>query len=108
MRIEFLIIFFIVFFRMLWCDPNKISKCRDWFNKTVKIEPDFGDAWAYFYKFEQLNGTEEQQEEVKKRCVAAEPHHGEEWCKVSKNIKNWRLSIDQILVLVAKNLPIPI
>ena len=94
--------------KMIWCDPNKIHKCREWFNKTVKIDPDLGDAWAYFYKFELLNGTKEQQEEVKKRCVSAEPHHGENWCNVSKNIANWCLSIDQILILVAKDLPIPI
>ena len=93
---------------MIWCDPNKIHKCREWFNKTVKIDPDLGDAWAYFYKFELLNGTEDQQEEVKRRCVSVEPHHGENWCNVSKNIANWCLSIDQILVLVAKDLPIPI
>jgi pre-mRNA-processing factor 6 len=24
----------------------------------VKIDPDFGDAWAYFYKFELQYGTE--------------------------------------------------
>lgn len=93
--------------KLFWCE-HKISKCRDWFNRTVKIDPDLGDAWAYFYKFELLNGTEEQQEDVKKRCIAAEPHHGENWCKVSKNIVNWCLSTDQILVLVAKDLPIPI
>lgn len=74
----------------------------------MKIDPDLGDAWAYFYKFELLNGTEEQQDDIKKRCIAAEPHHGENWCKVSKNIVNWCLSTDQILVLVAKDLPIPI
>ncbi|XP_076648059.1 pre-mRNA processing factor 6 [Halictus rubicundus] len=90
--------------KLFWCE-HKISKCRDWFNRTVKIDPDLGDAWAYFYKFELLNGTEEQQEDVKKRCVTAEPHHGENWCKVSKNIVNWCLSIDQILILVAKDLP---
>ena len=93
--------------KLFWCE-RKIQKCREWFNRTVKIEPDLGDAWAYFYKFELLNGSEEQQEEVKKRCVAAEPHHGEQWCKVSKDICNWRLSTDHILVMVAKDLPIPV
>lgn len=93
--------------RLFWCE-HKISKCRDWFNRTVKIDPDLGDAWAYFYKFELLNGTEEQQDDVKKRCIAAEPHHGENWCKVSKNITNWCLNTDQILILVARDLPIPI
>jgi pre-mRNA-processing factor 6 len=77
--------------KLFWCE-RKIQKCREWFNRTVKTEPDLGDAWAYFYKFELLNGSEEQQEGVKKRCVAAEPHHGEHWCKVSKDIRNWRLN----------------
>ena len=27
-------------------------------HRTVKIEPDLGDAWAYFYKFELHHGTE--------------------------------------------------
>lgn len=93
--------------KLFWCE-HKITKCRDWFNRTVKIDPDFGDAWAYYYKFELLNGTKEQQQEVLKKCVAAEPHHGEQWCKVSKNIKNWILSIEQILIIVANELPIPI
>lgn len=73
----------------------------------VKIDPDLGDAWAYFYKFELLHGTEQQQEEVKTRCKTAEPHHGEYWCKVSKEIGNWCLSTEQILLLVANNLPVP-
>lgn len=74
----------------------------------VKIEPDIGDSWAYFYKFELQNGTPEQQEDVKQRCIAAEPHHGEVWCKVSKNIQNWCLGIEQILLLIVKDLPIPV
>uniref|UniRef100_A0A0A9VZK8 Pre-mRNA-processing factor 6 n=1 Tax=Lygus hesperus TaxID=30085 RepID=A0A0A9VZK8_LYGHE len=93
--------------KLFWSE-HKLQKCRDWFNRTVKIEPDLGDSWAYFYKFELLNGTEEQQEDVKKRCISAEPHHGEMWCAVSKKIENWRLNIEQILLLVAKDLPIPI
>ncbi|XP_034238152.1 pre-mRNA-processing factor 6 [Thrips palmi] len=93
--------------KLFWCE-RKNQKCRDWFNRTVKIEPDLGDAWAYFYKFELLNGTEEAQEDVKKRCIAAEPKHGEAWCAVSKDIANWRLSIEQILALCARDLPIPI
>ncbi|CAD6208449.1 GSCOCG00003461001-RA-CDS [Cotesia congregata] len=93
--------------KLFWSE-HKLTKCRDWFNRTVKIEPKLGDAWAYFYKFEMANGTPEQQEDVKKRAIAAEPSHGENWCKVSKDIKNWCLSIEQILVIVAKDLPTPI
>ena len=36
-------------------------------NRTVKLDPDFGDAWINFYKFELVHGTPEQAEEVKKR-----------------------------------------
>lgn len=74
----------------------------------VKIESDLGDAWAYFYKFELLHGTEDQQKDVYDRCVTAEPHHGEEWCKVSKNIENWRFRTEHILKAVVKEIPIPI
>lgn len=31
-------------------DGTKITKCRGKFNRTVKIDPDLGDAWTYFYK----------------------------------------------------------
>lgn len=74
----------------------------------VKIDPDLGDAWAYFYKFELLHGNEAQQKEVLERCVAAEPKHGEAWCKVSKNIKNWCFKTPEILVNAIKDLEIPV
>lgn len=93
--------------KLFWSE-RKISKCREWFARTLKIEPDLGDAWAHWYRFEQLHGTPEQQEEVQQRCLAAEPHHGELWCSVSKNIKNWSLNTEQILATVAKEVVIPV
>ena len=42
-----------------------------------------------------------------KKCVSAEPHHGELWCAVSKDIKNWQKHTDKILPLVTKSIPIP-
>ena len=42
---------------MFWSE-RKIAKAREWFNRTVKIDPDLGDAWANFYKFELLHGDE--------------------------------------------------
>ncbi|KAK0053867.1 pre-mRNA-processing factor 6 [Biomphalaria pfeifferi] len=93
--------------KLFWCE-RKITKARDWFNRTVKIDPDLGDAWAYFYKFELAHGEEKHQEEVRQRCITAEPHHGESWCRVSKDIKNWRLKTEDLLPLVAKSLPVPV
>lgn len=86
--------------KLFWSE-RKITKAREWFHRTVKIDSDLGDAWAFFYKFELQHGTEEQQEEVRKRCENAEPRHGELWCAVSKDITNWQRKIGEILVLVA-------
>lgn len=73
----------------------------------IKIDSDLGDAWAYYYKFELLYGTPEQQKEVVERCIAAEPKHGEEWCKVSKNIVNWCYKTEDVLKSVVKLISIP-
>ena len=92
--------------KLFWTE-RKLNKAREWFRRAVKIDPDFGDAWGYFYKFELQFGTEEQQETVLKKCVAAEPRHGEEWCAVSKSIANWRKHTPEILPLVAKSVAVP-
>nr|CAH7767016.1 unnamed protein product [Callosobruchus chinensis] len=93
--------------KLFWSE-RKISKCREWFQRTLKIEPDLGDAWAHWYRFEQLHGTKEQQEEVKQRCLSSEPHHGELWCTISKDIKNVGMTTEQVLNMVAKEVPIPV
>uniref|UniRef100_T1JXI3 Suppressor of forked domain-containing protein n=1 Tax=Tetranychus urticae TaxID=32264 RepID=T1JXI3_TETUR len=61
------------------------STCRElWYfgqsafsygRQKFSIDPDFGDAWGYFYKFELMHGTEAQQQEVKNKCVDTEPRH---------------------------------
>ena len=43
--------------RLFWTE-RKVVKAREWFQRAVKIEPDLGDAWATFYKFELQHGTE--------------------------------------------------
>ena len=45
-------------FRFIFWAERKVNKAREWFNRTVRIEPDLGDAWAYFLKFEEQHGTE--------------------------------------------------
>ncbi|XP_031549489.1 pre-mRNA-processing factor 6-like [Actinia tenebrosa] len=89
--------------KLFWSE-RKVSKARDWFNRAVKLDPDFGDAWAYFYRFEQQHGTEAQLEAVIHKCSQAEPRHGELWCAESKAIPNWRLKTKDILPLVVKSL----
>ena len=53
--------------------------------------------WALYYKFEQQHGAEEQVAAVVRRCVAAEPRHGELWCRVRKAVKNWHDEVDVLL-----------
>lgn len=85
----------------LFWSERKIQKAREWFNRTIKLEPDLGDAWAYFYKFEKVHGTEEQQNDVRQKCIQAEPRHGEHWTKISKAIENWKMKTEDILVKCA-------
>ena len=101
--------------RLFWRD-RKEEKARSWCNRAVTIDPDLGDAWANYYAFELQHGAPEQQAEARpflfeavhigggvweltcrfylricsqvlRRAVAADPHHGEEWTAVSKNVK---------------------
>lgn len=92
--------------KLFWTE-RKIKKAREWFQRTVKIDPDFGDAWAFFYKFELLHGTQEEQEIVKKKCKQAEPRHGELWQEVSKDVENWRKRTEEILTELANKLEVP-
>jgi pre-mRNA-processing factor 6 len=46
--------------KLFWAE-RKTQKCREWLTRTVKLEPDLGDAWVNFYKFELCHGTKEQQ-----------------------------------------------
>lgn len=89
--------------RLFWHD-RKVEKARNWFNRAVTLAPDIGDFWAYFLKFEKQHGSEEQQAEVVRRCVATEPRHGEAWTRVSKAVENAHLSCEAILKKVVVSL----
>jgi len=90
--------------KLFW-DDRKIEKARTWFNRTVSLDPDLGDAWSFWYKFELQHGNEEQQELIVKKCSLAEPHHGDYWIKISKKDENSKLKYDQILKKVVLILP---
>lgn len=93
--------------KLFWSE-RKLQKTREWLNRTLKIDSDFGDAWGYYYKLEKQHGNEKSVKEVEERCITAEPRHGELWCKVSKDIENWRLKTEEILIKVVNEIPIPI
>jgi pre-mRNA-processing factor 6 len=92
--------------KLFWSE-RKLQKAREWFIRTVKLEPDLGDAWVFFYKFELTHGNEEQQNDVRQKCAQAEPRHGEEWTKVAKAPENWSLKTGDILLKCVENVQIP-
>jgi len=86
--------------RLFWAD-RIIDKARNWFNRAVKLDPDNGDAWAYFLKFELDQGTDETRQDVISRAVQAEPHHGLVWPAIAKAVENAGKTTEQILALTA-------
>ncbi|XP_020256952.1 protein STABILIZED1 [Asparagus officinalis] len=82
--------------KLFWHD-RKVDKARSWFNRAVTLSPDVGDFWALYYKFELQHGNEDTQKDVLKRCVAAEPKHGERWTSISKAVENSHLLVEAIL-----------
>jgi pre-mRNA-processing factor 6 len=86
--------------RVFWME-RKLDKARNWFDKAAKLDADYGDAWAYWYKFEHEHGNEAQQEHVVRKCIAAEPRHGDVWPRIAKSTTNAGMSIQDVLARVA-------
>ncbi|GBE84832.1 Pre-mRNA-splicing factor prp1 [Sparassis crispa] len=89
--------------RLFWAE-RKIEKARQWFERAISANPDLGDIWAWWLKFERQHGTSEQQEEVIKKCIAAEPHHSPAWQSIAKDVKDTGEGTRDILELVAATL----
>lgn len=79
------------------------SPHRPLFQVKTAESCDEGKLYIYIFFFRFLF-SQAQQESVMQRCGLAEPHHGENWCAVSKAIPNWRLRTKDILPIVAKSL----
>ncbi|KAG7544452.1 PRP1 splicing factor N-terminal [Arabidopsis suecica] len=82
--------------KIFWKD-RKVNKARLLFEQTVTLDPDNGDFWALYYKFELEHGSEEKQKEVLTKCVASEPKHGEKWQAISKALENAHQPVEVIL-----------
>ncbi|KAI3826694.1 hypothetical protein L1987_00746 [Smallanthus sonchifolius] len=82
--------------KLFWHD-RKVDKARTWLNREVTLAPDVGDFWALLYKFKLQHGTEDQQKEVLRKCIAAEPKHGEKWQPILKAVENSHQPVEAIL-----------
>lgn len=89
--------------RVLWAD-RVIERARDWFGRATATDPDLGDIWSWWLKFERQHGTEEQREAVRVKCIAADPHHSPIWQGVVKHVNNVGKSTREILEMVANQL----
>ena len=96
-------ILFVTAARIFWGE-RKLEKADSWFQKAAILDPDYGDTWAWWWKFLLQHGTEEKRAEVVSKCVLAEPKHGEVWQGVRKKPENAGLGVEKVLEMVAKAL----
>ena len=89
--------------KLFW-SMRKNDRARVWLRRAVSKCPDLGDFWALLYVFELQNGTPEQQQQVIRDCVKADPHHGDVWPAIRKQKENRRKSVEEVLKLVADKL----
>ncbi|KAJ2332029.1 U4/U6 x U5 tri-snRNP complex subunit Prp1, partial [Coemansia sp. RSA 2681] len=94
----------------LFAAERKPDKARAWFARaTSSGGGDWGDAWAWWLRFESSSITHDNDDESKERiieklenaCAAANPRHGQVWPTIAKDPANYGLSTIQILRLVA-------
>ena len=89
--------------RIFWGE-RKLEKADSWFQKAAILDPDYGDTWAWWYKFLVQHGTEEKREEVVSKCVQNEPKQVEVWQAVRKDPANAALGVEEVLKIVARML----
>lgn len=89
----------------LWTD-GKHEKAKTWFDRALDADKSNGDAWAWLYHYHIRHGSSEERQAV---LEAAKEHSsaiktGVSWVKVKKDPKNLALSIEDLLLLVGKDL----
>jgi pre-mRNA-processing factor 6 len=87
---------FVVVARIFWAE-RRLDKAATWFTKALLLDPDYGDAWVWYWKFLEMHGTEEKKAEVLSKLGMAEPRHGEVWQRVKKDPANARVGVEEVL-----------
>ncbi|KAJ6007120.1 hypothetical protein N7522_005471 [Penicillium canescens] len=96
-------ILFITVARIFWGE-RRLEKAMTWFEKAIVADSDYGDGWAWYYKFLMQHGTEEKRSDVVSKCTSMEPKHGEIWQSIAKDPVNAYRSTEEILKLVANTI----
>lgn len=83
----------------IYWSQNEIDKTRKWLEKVVSTHKNFGDAWAYLYKFEiEQDANDETLQMLRSRCAQENPQEGEEWCRFKSRLENIKLSTENVLI----------
>ncbi|PIA13034.1 TPR-like protein, partial [Coemansia reversa NRRL 1564] len=104
--------------RLFWSE-RRVDKARLWFERATVAQPDYGDAWAWWWRFESeqrhlkklstttdpVNDSIDQMDiqikNLEAACSKASPTHGQYWPQIAKDPANARLSVNDILHKVA-------
>ncbi|KAJ2612270.1 U4/U6 x U5 tri-snRNP complex subunit Prp1 [Coemansia sp. RSA 1365] len=101
--------------RLFWSE-RRLDKARLWFERATVAQPDYGDAWAWWWRFESeqrllnisnttdstnVDQMDVQINNLEAACTKASPTHGQYWPQISKDPANARLSVNEILHKVA-------
>jgi len=89
--------------KLFWME-RKIKKARNWFTRAVTVNPDIGDIWVAFYKFEMEHGDEGTRGAVLKKCNEAEPAQGEKWKAAKNAVENFGVSTEALLKKMAEGM----
>ncbi|KAJ2372628.1 U4/U6 x U5 tri-snRNP complex subunit Prp1, partial [Coemansia sp. RSA 2611] len=84
--------------RLFWSE-RRVDKARAWFGRAAAADPDYGDAWAWWLRFEREQHAPDAQavRAVEDACVRAQPRHGHYWPIVAKDPANARLATRDVL-----------
>ncbi|KAJ5585373.1 uncharacterized protein N7459_005173 [Penicillium hispanicum] len=93
-------ILFITVARIFWGE-RRLEKAMTWFEKAIVSDSDYGDGWAWYYKFLMQHGTEDKRSDVVSKCINTEPKHGEVWQSIAKDPVNASKSTEEVLKIVA-------
>ena len=96
-------ILFVTCARIFWSE-RRLEKAASWFERAIVLDADYGDTWAWYYKFLIQHGTDVKREEVISKCVLSEPKHGEVWQSVAKDPANAGEGVEDILRIVVTKL----
>jgi len=92
---------FVTVARVFWGE-RKLEQAGRWLERAILTDSDLGDSWGWYVKFLNMHGTEEKRADVRAKCEASEPKHGEVWASVAKDPKNAGRSVEEVLDMVVE------